>query len=214
MADQGAAFRAAAQYPAYDAARFANYPNAWPVRNITGNSLYVNPGYAATAAMLGLAAQPTPYDYGGNVVVQPNAVYVDGSAAGTPQDYSQSASQLASAGAADPDPSSQWMPLGVFAAVQGDATSSDDIFQLAVNNAGVIRGNYHNNRNDQVTPIAGSVDKQTQKAAWTIGGDQMPVYEAGIANLTKNEAPMLVHSADGGATQMELIRLPQPDGQQ
>lgn len=204
---------AAARYPAYNTARLAAYPNAWRPAQYVGNSLYVNPGYAATARLLGLAAAPAAYDYGGNVVTQSNAVYVNGDSAGSPQDYSNQASQVASAGQAAPADDSQWMPLGVFAAVEGTETNSDDVFQLAVNADGVLRGNYHNLRNNEVTPITGSVDKSTQKAAWTIGSDQTPVYEVGIANLTKDQTPMLVHNGDGQIHQMSLVRLPEPPPQ-
>jgi len=62
----------------------------------------------------------------------------------------------------------------------------------------------------EVESISGSVDKATQRAAWTIGGHQAPVYEAGIGNLTKDETPILVHLGDGQSRQVALIRLPQP----
>jgi hypothetical protein len=171
----------------------------------------VNPGYAATAAMLGIAAAPVAYDYGGNIVTQPTNVYINGDSVGTPQEYTQQVSQVASAGSAEPDPNAQWLPLGVFAAVTSGQTTSDDVFQLSANPDGVIRGNYDNKKTNEVIPIAGSIDKKTQRAAWTIGGDKMPVYEAGIANLTKDEAPMLVHTGDGTTNQMFLIRLNEPD---
>ena len=51
---------------------------------------------------------------------------------------------------AKPAADSKWLPLGVFAVVEGDATSSDDIFQLAVNPQGIVRGNYNNVRTNQV----------------------------------------------------------------
>ena len=158
-----------------------------------------------------MAAVPVAYDYGGNVVVQPDAVYVNGDVVGTPQQYAQQTSAIASAGqSAKPAADSKWLPLGVFAVVEGDATSSDDIFQLAVNPQGIIRGNYNNVRTNQVESISGSVDKKTQRTAWTIGDDQSPAYEAGLTNLTKDITPMLVITADGQSHQMSLIRLPQP----
>jgi hypothetical protein len=161
-----------------------------------------------------MAATPVAYDYGGNVVVQPDAVYVNGDVVGTPQQYAQQTSTIASAGqSAKPAADSKWLPLGVFAVVEGDATSSDDIFQLAVNPQGIIRGNYNNVRTNQVETISGSVDKKTQRTAWTIGDDQSPAYEAGLTNLTKDITPMLVISADGQSHQMSLIRVPQPTQQ-
>ncbi len=58
--------------------------------------------------------------------------------------------------------------------------------------------------------MSGAVDKATQRAAWTIGNDQAPVYEVGLANLTKDQTPILVHTVDGQTRQVSLIRLPQP----
>lgn len=209
---QATSVRAAAVgYPAYNAAALGTYQNAWRPANVATASLYANPGYAAVAAGVGLNAQPVAFDYGANVVAQPTTVYVNGDAAGTPQQYSEQASALASTGvSAQPAAESKWIPLGVFALVEGDATSSNDVFQLAVSPEGVIRGNYHNVSSDQMENLGGSVDKKTQRAAWTIGGDKSPVYEAGIANLTREATPILIHLGDGQTRQMTLVRLPEP----
>lgn len=160
-----------------------------------------------------MAATPIPYDYGGNVVVQPTTVYVNGDTAGTPQQYAAQASQIVDTGqAAQPAANTKWLPLGVFNVVSGDATSSDDVFQLAVDQKGIVRGNYHNLKSDEVVPINGSVDQKSQRAAWAIGGDKAPVYEAGIGNLTKDTTPILVH-LDGGEThQLTLVRMQEPAG--
>ncbi|MBX7166170.1 MAG: hypothetical protein K1X74_07455 [Pirellulales bacterium] len=213
-AAQANAFHADAdRYVVYSPATFGAYPNAWLPVNLTSASLYTHPGYGALARGCRLAAQPVPYDYGGNVVIQNDAVYVNGDAAGTPEEYASQATQIAGAGqAAEPPADSKWLPLGVFAVAEGDATSSDDVFQLAINPQGIIRGNYHNLKTDECVPISGSVDQKSQRAAWTIGGDQAPVYETGIANLTKDTASLLVHLADGTSNQLTLIRLQQPAG--
>jgi hypothetical protein len=177
---------------------------------MTSPSLYTNPGYGAVAGQLGMAQQPAPYDYGGNVVAQPGAVYVNGDNVGTPQQYASQASGIAASGNAPPDPGARWQPLGVFAMLDGGQTTSDDIFQLAINSQGVLRGNYHYLKDNSVTPLAGAVDPKTQRAAWTIGGDQTPVYEAGIANLTRDQTTMLVHTGEGQPRQFTLVRLPEP----
>lgn len=177
---------------------------------MTNNSLYASPGYGAIANNMGMASQPIPYDYGSNVVAQPNAVYVNGDPVGTPEDFSNQAARIAASGSAQPDPNSKWQPLGIFAMVEGDATNSNDVFQLAVNNQGTIRGNYQNLQSNETTPVAGSVDVKTQRAAWTIGGDKLPIYEAGIANLTRDQTTMIVHTPDGQQRQFTLIRLPDP----
>jgi hypothetical protein len=211
LAAHGSAFYAGGWgYPSYGAAMFAAYPGAWPATNMSGASLYANPGYGALAGQLGMG-QPANYDYGGNVVAQPDAVYVNGDNVGTPQQYADQASQLAATGRnAQPDPNTKWQPLGVFAMVEGNQTSSDDVFQIAVDPKGILRGNYHNTKTNSVVPIAGAVDPKTQRAAWTIGGDQSPVYEAGIANLTKDQTTMVLHTSDGQQRQFTLIRLPDP----
>lgn len=198
------------RYSFYGASFYRGYPRAWQPIRLMYPSVYVNPGYAALAAYLAMSAAPRPYDYGGNVVVQPQAIYVNGDSVGTPQEYAAQATQLATAGSASPADDSTWMPLGVFAVCDDGQTTSDDIFQLAVNPQGIVRGNYHNLRNDEVLTITGSVDKNTQRAAWTIGSDKTPVYEAGLSNLTKEATPLLVHTDDGQVNQLSLVRLEEP----
>jgi hypothetical protein len=160
---------------------------------------------------MGMSQQPAPYDYGANVVTQPNGVYVNGDNAGSVQDFAAQAGQLAAGGRnAQPDRNSQWQPLGVFAMLQGEETSSNDVFQIAVNAQGLLRGNYHNTKTNTVMPLAGAVDPKTQRAAWMLGADQTPIYEAGIANLTRDHTTILVHGSDGQPRQFALIRLPEP----
>jgi hypothetical protein len=187
---------------------YASYPNAWPATNLTNPSVYANPGYGAVAGQLGMGQQPMPYDYGGNVVAQPGAVYVNGDNVGTPQQYAAQASQIASGGGGQPDPNGRWQPLGVFAMVEGGATKPSGIIQLAVNQQGMLRGNFHDPVNDTVAPISGAVDPQSQRAAWTIGSDKAPVFEAGIANLTRDQTTMLAHMPEGQPRQYNLFRLP------
>jgi hypothetical protein len=54
------------------------------------------------------------------------------------------------------------------------------------------------------------VDKQTQRAAWTVVGKTRPLMETGIVNLTQNTSPALVHFADGTTQQWLLIRMENP----
>ncbi|MFO0955978.1 MAG: hypothetical protein U0800_00780 [Isosphaeraceae bacterium] len=188
----------------------AMYAGAWQGANMMNPSMYANPGYGAVSGMMGLPAQPAPYDYGGNVVSQGNAMYVNGDPAGTPQQYAQQAGQIAASGAGDPDANAAWQPLGVYAMVASDQDKPNDLFQLAVNAQGQIRGNYHNIQSNETTPVAGAVDRKSGRAAWTIGGDKTPTYEAGIANLTRDQSTMVVHTPDGQQRQFNLIRLPDP----
>ena len=58
-----------------------------------------------------------------------------------------------------------------------------------------------------------SAQALSQRAAWTVGDKQTPVYEAGIANLTKDETTMLVHFGEGKSQQLTLVRLEKPEGE-
>jgi hypothetical protein len=93
--------------------------------------------------------------------------------------------------------------------VQGEGMNGNDLFQLAVNKAGTIRGNYYNALTDTALPVYGSVDPKTQRAAWTVGDRKEPTYEVGVANLTKPETTMLVHFGKTRTQQWSLIRIEQ-----
>src|SRR4029078_4454975 len=153
-------------------------------------------------------ADPVYYDYGSNVVYEGDTVYVNGDSVGTQEQYAQQAITFAETGKqAEASKEEEWLPLGVFAMVQGEGTDSNDLFPLAVNKAGMIRGNLYNVLSDPPLPVSGSVDKKTQRAAWTVGDKKEPIYEVGIANLTKAETTMMVHFGKGRSQQWTLIRI-------
>jgi hypothetical protein len=82
---------------------------------------------------------------------------------------------------------------------------------LAVHKNGIIRGNYYDGVMDTTTAVYGSVDKKTQRAAWTIGKTKDRVFEAGLWNLTQPEAPCLVHLGPDKTQQWLLVRVEQPN---
>jgi hypothetical protein len=94
--------------------------------------------------------------------------------------------------------------------VKGEETTSNDIFQLAINKDGVLRGNYYNATTDQVTPVKGSLDRKSQRVAWTVGDKKDTVFEAGLYNLTKEETTMLVHFGKDQTEQRTLVRIEKP----
>src|SRR6185295_5064 len=111
-----------------------------------------------------------------------------------------------------------WMPLGVFAITQDGESNRDDpsmFMQLAVSKQGIISGTLQNTSTDKVQEIEGMVDKQTQRAAWTVKGKTRPLMETGVVNLTQDTTPALVHFADGSTQQWLLVRLDKPkDGEE
>jgi hypothetical protein len=159
--------------------------------------------------------EPINYDYGNNVTYQDNSVYMDGQDMGTADEYYQQAQTLATTGGqAQTTDDEQWMSLGVFAMTNDDHTKSNLILQLAVNKDGIIRGNYTATVTDDTKPLQGSVDKKTQRAAWTIGDKTENVFETGVYNLTKDEAPMLVHYGKDKTENWLLVRMNKDDQDQ
>jgi hypothetical protein len=190
---------------------YARYPGAWFAAGWTAARIWTAPSWGTIYGYCGYPATPVYYDYGTTVVYEGDTVYVNGEVAGTAEQYTQQAEQLASTGqqAVTSDKGEDWEPLGVFALVQGEEKTSYNIFQLAINKEGIIKGNYYNALTDASEPVSGSVDKKTQRAAWSVGKNKTPIYEAGIANLTQDESTVLVHFGKGQAQQFILVRVEQ-----
>ena len=191
---------------------WGQYPGAWRAAAWTTRGGRLGAAtWANCSTFCGYPAEPVYYDYGSNVVYEGDTVYVNGESVGTQEQYAQQAITIADTGKqAEASKEEEWLPLGVFAMVQGERTDSNDLFQLAVNKAGTIRGNFYNALTDTTLPVYGSVDKKTQRAAWTVGDRKEPIYEAGFANLTKSETTMLVHFGKDRTQQWTLIRVEQP----
>jgi hypothetical protein len=190
---------------------YARYPGAWYTAGWVAGRAWTAATWPTLAVYCGYPAQPVYYyDYGSTVTYQGDNVYMDGEPVATAAQYAQQATQIADAGrAVKPPEQEEWQSLGVFAMVKGEEESSDKIFQLAINKDGLIRGNYYDAIADNTTPVYGSVDKKTQRAAWSIGEKKDIVFEAGIANLTQEETPVLVHYGKDNTQQFTLVRVEQ-----
>ena len=105
------------------------------------------------------------------------------------------------------DDQAGWLPLGVFGMVQGQQTDPTMIFQLAVNQRGIVRGNFYSTITDTTLPVHGAVDKKTQRVAWTMGDNKSTVVDTGLANLTKDEGPALLHFGKDRTEEWLLVRL-------
>jgi len=187
---------------------YGTHATAWRVPNWTARTAWGVAGWSTLNRFCSYPVTPIYYDYGSNIVYQDDRVYIDGNDVASAVDYSQQALQIANAGrAANPPADVSWQPLGVFALVKGDEQESQHIFQLAISPDGVIRGNYYNAVTDETEPLAGGVDKGTQRAAWTINNRKFPIFETGIANLTQDETSLLVHFDKDKTQQFALVRL-------
>jgi hypothetical protein len=198
----------------YNADWYRRYPGAWSAGRYAYGNVWTAATWDSMDGWFGYGnTEPTYYDYGNNVTYQDNSVYMNGQDMGTSEQYYDQAQTLAETGSkAQTTDDTQWMPLGVFAMTHGKQNNANLIVQLAVDKRGIIRGNYTAKLANDTKPIQGSVDKKTQMAAFTIGDDTKNVIETGIYNLTKAEAPILVHFGEDKTEQWTLVRLNQ-DGQ-
>lgn len=192
---------------------YAQYPGAWLATGWAAGTAWEACAWNDAAAYCGYAdAQPVYYDYGNNITYEDNSVYVNGNDVGTSQQYYEQAANLATTGAEASAPAEgDWLPLGVFALAKTEDATSDVSLQLAVNKQGVIRGNSTDTTTNKNQVIKGSVDKTTQKVAFTVGDDMSTVVETGLYNLTKDESPCLIHFGADKTEQWLLVRVQKPD---
>ena len=187
------------------------HATAWAPAGWAAGAAWAPASWSAVSGLAGYGnAKPLSYNYGSNVNYANGNVMVAGQNVGTAEQYSQQAAALAAQGAqAEAPASGNWLPLGVFAMVRNEQQHPQLIVQLAMNDQGTLRGNYTDEVTDHTQPIQGAVDKETQRAAWTVGGNSGTVMEAGLSNLTEKEAPALIHK-NGKTDHWILVRLEQP----
>jgi hypothetical protein len=136
---------------------------------------------------------------------------VNGDQVASADAYADQAMTVADQGRdAKPPKDDEWQSLGVFGMIQDDEKVAQNIFQLAINKDGVVRGNYYNAVADSNQPVYGSLDPKTQRVAWSIGDKKTIVYEAGLNNLTQAQTTVLVHYGKERTEQMLLVRLEEP----
>jgi hypothetical protein len=203
-------------YNAFTPGWYAKYPGAWFAAGWTAARIWSVPAWGTVSSYCSYPATPAYYDYGETVVYSGNTVVLNGVTEIPAEQYTQQAVDLATTGKeAKVEPKADdFQPLGVFAMVREGEEKSTNIFQLAISKDGIIRGNYYNALTDATEPVYGSVDKKTQRAAWTIGDRKSPVFEAGIANLTRDETTLLAHYGKDQPQQFTLVRIQQPEGDQ
>jgi hypothetical protein len=142
-------------------------------------------------------------------------VYVNDTLVSDANTYNQSVIALADAipaTEATSDKPDEWLPLGTFAVLppNDDDKTPSQTLQLAMNKEGSVSGTLFDVSNDTTTPIHGSVDRSTQRVAFTLGTDSTKVAETGLYNLTKNEASLLVHKQNEKPQVYTLVHLKTP----
>lgn len=106
----------------------------------------------------------------------------------------------------------EWLPLGVFTLAQEGETAAapNGYMELFVNKEGVLSGSYYNSTTEASYALEGLIDKESQRAAWKMAeGENTPILETGLSNLTQAQAPVKITFADGRTQDWLLVRLEQ-----
>ena len=82
--------------------------------------------------------------------------------------------------------------------------------QLVISKQGVISGTLKNTLTGKTQQLEGAADKQSQRVAWGVVGQQRPIMETGLSNLTQDASPALIHFDDGQTQQWLMVRIPEP----
>jgi hypothetical protein len=194
--------------------------------NNPGNFWQENPGWAAYAvtrplawaswgsvgSWCGTSGEEAPYSYGEEIYYAEDQVYSGDKPIATAEEYSQQAEELATSDPTAEPAKGDWLPLGVFAITQdGQASGAAPSLyvQLAISKQGVISGTLKNTLSGKAQAIEGMADIKSQRVAWGVSGQERPIMETGLAGLTKDTAPALIHFADGQTQQWLIVRMPE-----
>ena len=124
------------------------------------------------------------------------------------------ATTLAQQGAIEPAKDATFLPLGVYTMAPENHPAASVMMQLAVTKDGVLRGTYYDLVSDSEKTIQGSVDKQTQRVAWTVGNDGQVVFETKLADLTGTTGPVALHYQNGQFGRWTMARMQEaPEGE-
>jgi hypothetical protein len=169
------------------------------------------------ATFVSVPSDPVYTDYGMNVVYEGDTVYLDNQPFPAEQynapmmeaatNVKQPAPPLPPS---DPNQPTEWMPLGVFALAQEERGDPVMFFQLSVNRDGIISGAFQSTIASDTRPVAGQVEKASQRAAWRIGDNTETIFETTLGNLTQDVSPIAVHFGNSRTQTWLLVRMPEP----
>ena len=177
------------------------HPHAdlWAVAGVAGLTTWL--GYPATAATTTAATSTTV----ATASATTTATGTEAAAAATATSTDGNASNAAAL------PSDlEWMPLGVYATGPKDAAQAHVYQQLAVSKQGELKGNYYDSITNTTQPVSGSIDRETRKASWKVGGKGGATFETTLDALMKTPSDVTMKS--GSAThEWELVQVQKPD---
>jgi len=97
--------------------------------------------------------------------------------------------------------------MGVWALTQEQKGDAVMFFQLSISKQGVISGAYKNTLTGGSEQIIGSVDGESQLAAWRVGQNGKTIIETGLYNLTKDVTSAAIHFDTGNTQTWLMVRL-------
>ncbi len=200
-------------YGAFDHNWWGAHAGSWYYPGWRDGWAWGGVGWGDLSGYWGDDTAPVEYDYGNNITYQNDEVYYGTQPTAPAATYYAQAQTLADTTpvvSTTKEPASDWKPLGVYSLTQGTQSNTTIMFQLAVNKAGAIRGNYYNALTQESKPVHGAVDKKDMRASWVVGNNKTVVYDTGLANLLKTQSTILVHLGKTQTQQWNLIKLKQP----
>jgi hypothetical protein len=173
--------------------------------------------WSSVADFVSVPSDPVSVDYGANVVYEGDTVYVDNQALPAEQ-YDKPIVEAATnvkqppppLPPSDPNQPTEWMPLGVFALAPEETGDPIMFFQISINREGTISGAFQSTITNDTRPIAGKVEKNSQRAAWRIGDNTETIFETTLGNLTQDVSPIAVHFGNSRTQTWLLVRMPEP----
>ena len=181
---------------------YREHPNAWKVTHPNADTWA-----AATAVGLAtwLAVASVPVS-GPVVVGEPASVGTSEAAVEDQSSAAEEAEALVQAGAASVADDTQWMQIGVFGLSPQGVPQATRMVQLAISREGVLRGVHHDLISEQTESLHGKVDKQTLRAAWSVGEKSQVVFEAPLGDLTRPTTPVTLHFPNGQYASWQLTQ--------
>ena len=187
---------------------YAQHPNAWHLSHPHADAFAV-----ATVALargwLGLAAT-SPMTYTSSVVYENDGADEDDVPAPAADSDVDAAEEVVDQHVTADSSSAQWLPLGVFALVQGGQKDANVMVRLLVSKEGVLQGSYYDALSGSALPLAGSIDRESQRVTWTVGESRTPIFETRLGDLVEDQGLLLVHFGQGRTQQWALVRLAKP----
>ncbi|HBO46460.1 MAG TPA: hypothetical protein DD670_21535 [Planctomycetaceae bacterium] len=187
---------------------YAKHPDAWQHVK-SGANMWTTVNSWSTLANWVSVNATAPSDY---VLVYEEDTYYLNDEAVTAEQYIVDIIDLATEnqsnmGTTNPN---DWMPLGVFVVTPSGSTQTPNrVFQFAIHKNGQLAGTCYDASSGKPIRITGSLDKETQRVAWTLGENNETVMETSLGNFVENQSTVTLHQ--GGSTEtMTMVRLEGP----